>query len=213
MGEHKYQVVTSERRSSQQTIAQGLFTKLSLGDDCDTPPSFFRRNSFDIAAFDSLTEDDNLMLFTPAVPNLTGEDMDPFEPFGRALAAYHKRVKHVPYTKDGFTGLHQAFLAYAGAVIIAIVEPMNYGDLSGQEKQEAQLSLRLQGRFGKTVLKSLADSGTAKPVILVICTAANSITEGGIRPDPDAFGTVLCMKGYDAATLVQAAHTIFEGEG
>lgn len=197
-------------------VVQHLFSRLSLAESTSTRPHFFRLTLSDLAAFRSLSEDENIMLFTPAVPNLDGENMDPFEPLGRALTAYHERIKHVPFTRDGFTAMHSSFLAYADAVIVVFAEPMRGHDLglsSHANNREVQQSLQSQIRFGRDVLQNLKRGKEVKALILVACTGTTGVSEDGSpRSGPAAFGTVVCAKDYQADTLEDVAWTIFESE-
>ncbi|KAF2146034.1 uncharacterized protein K452DRAFT_294643 [Aplosporella prunicola CBS 121167] len=105
-------------------------------------PSFLRRSAPALAALRALHPQGILLLLTPAVPPLSSssssssssttssgstskqqqnEPMDPFEPLGRALSRYHRRIRHVPYVPTvGLTETHLAFLAHAAAVVLVV---------------------------------------------------------------------------------------------
>ena len=66
-----------------------------------------------------------LLLLTPSVPPIvrsnTAPNADPFEPLGRAIAQFHNRTRHVPYTLSaGVTSTHAAFLDRATAVVLVL---------------------------------------------------------------------------------------------
>ena len=66
-----------------------------------------------------------LLLLTPSVPPLPGPNytpnVDPFEPLGRAIARFHNRTRHVPYTLSaGVTSTHAAFLERAAAIVLVL---------------------------------------------------------------------------------------------
>ena len=66
-----------------------------------------------------------LVLLTPSVPPLATSTntstSDPFERFGRAIAGFHTRTRHVPYTLSaGLTSTHMAFIDRAAAVILVL---------------------------------------------------------------------------------------------
>ena len=66
-----------------------------------------------------------LLLLTPSVPSLPSPNStpnaDPFEPLGRAIARFHNRTRHVPYTlSTGVTSTHAAFLDRATAIVLVL---------------------------------------------------------------------------------------------
>ena len=66
-----------------------------------------------------------LVLLTPSVPPLAiatnTSTSDPFEHFGRAIAGFHPRTRHVPYTLSaGLTSTHMAFIDRAAAVVLVL---------------------------------------------------------------------------------------------
>ena len=69
-----------------------------------------------------------LLLLTPSVPplstSLNTPTADPFERLGRAIASFHPRIRHVPYTLSaGLTSTHTAFLDRAAAVVLVLCNP------------------------------------------------------------------------------------------
>ena len=105
-----------------------------------------------------------LLLLTPSVPPLStlalAPGCDPFEPLGRALADFHPRTRHVPYTLSaGLTSTHSAFLDRAAAVILVLCNPSSAFEESQEELIAAvQSQLRIREstpgaqRVGKVVL-------------------------------------------------------------
>lgn len=215
MGEQKYREVMSSQYSAPKHAAvEDLLASLSLRDDSLALYRSFRKNLNDLDAIKKLGEDQNIILFTPAVPNPTGEDMDPFEPLGRAMTRYHQRVKHVPFTKHGFTDVHRAFLEYGGAVVIVLAEPARS---SGSDhprstgRKDAEPGVRSQSQFGKDVMKALRELGVCMPLVLVVCAECGK-SSGPIKlaSEPDTFGTVLHVGAYDATCLEQIAWKMFD---
>lgn len=109
------------------------------------------------AAVRNLPEEQVILFFTPAIASRT--DSDPFEPLGRAIHSYHRKVRHVPYSLiDGFTYVHEAHLAHpsVGAVFIII--------LSGDDYEEKWLDQ--QKNFSDSVLKRTnRPDGTTLPSV------------------------------------------------
>jgi beta-N-acetylhexosaminidase len=67
---------------------------------------------------------DTILLLTPVVKPLNRSidqsyPVDPFETLGKAIAARHPRVRHVPYTAHGISTTHDTLIRQANAVIIA----------------------------------------------------------------------------------------------
>jgi len=105
-----------------------------------------------------------LLLLTPSVPPLPNSALntgsDPFEALGRALADFHPRTRHVPYTLSaGLTSTHNAFLDRASAVVFVLCNPSSAFEESQEELISAvQSQLRTREstpeaqRVGKIVL-------------------------------------------------------------
>lgn len=69
--------------------------------NADSLSSILRDSPDWLSYFRALHETDIIILLTPVVVPIIQdptEISDPFEPFGRALARRHSRVRHVPYT-------------------------------------------------------------------------------------------------------------------
>ncbi|KAI0503365.1 hypothetical protein F5B22DRAFT_629506 [Xylaria bambusicola] len=85
-----------------------------------------------------LGEGDIVLLLTPVITPHEQNGSDPFEPFGRTLAARHPWIRHVPYTaRNGITSTHVAFIKRAKVVIFIITNPPNSRQLSQVEIAEA----------------------------------------------------------------------------
>lgn len=154
----------------------------------------------------NLASSSTLLLFTPAVTpagkatNKTGENIDPFEPLGRALSRYHRRIRHVPYVpKIGFTETHDAFLSQADAVIVVICEPE-------QAKHEC---VGNQGDFADATHEALdnASFGGQFPLVLIRCGDSN----GTFWPDLMQFDNVMKCSTYDPEMAKQIARKLFDG--
>lgn len=66
---------------------------------------------------------EKILLLTPVVrplhPTPTGDvPVDPFETFGRSLAARHSKIRHAPYNVHGLTGIHLSLIRQASAIIL-----------------------------------------------------------------------------------------------
>lgn len=91
-----------------------------------------------------LNPKDRILLLTPVVRPLhhraPGEPtMDPFEPFGRALAARQKGVMHLPYTAHGITATHINHINMAAAVVFVTVNAKQpNGGYQGEFAAEVQ---------------------------------------------------------------------------
>ncbi|KAI1331955.1 hypothetical protein F5Y16DRAFT_210105 [Xylariaceae sp. FL0255] len=89
-----------------------------------------------------LEEDDIVLLLTPVVTPVTLSpeqySIDPFETLGRALAAKHPWIRHVPYTaRNGITNTHVSFIRRARVVIFVVSGRAGSGQLSQLEIAQA----------------------------------------------------------------------------
>ncbi len=139
-----------------------------------------------------LTEGDLLYVLTPVIapvePATNSVPTDPFEAFGRALAKYHRWVRHVPYLpRDGITEYHAAHINFARAIIFVISGPARPG-------QPSQVSLSEIARA----------AGGSRPHIILACC---SIQE--LDPIEDGFPTVIEVAGYSRSELESAADLLF----
>ncbi|KAM0813523.1 hypothetical protein AB5N19_13517 [Seiridium cardinale] len=136
-----------------------------------------------------LSDGDLLILLSPAVASSPDEHIrDHFEPFGRALAARHAWVRHVPYTPSrGIAGIHVAFIKKAKVVIFVVAG----ADISGQDTQIDMAA----------VARSMAEH---RPFVVVACR-----DEQDLDLDRTDFPTVLRLPGYAPAELEQAAAVLF----
>ena len=141
-----------------------------------------------------LGEGDLLYLLTPAVrppgpPVLDVAPTDPFEPLGRALAAIHPGIRHIPYmVRDGITQYHVNHLALAKAVIFVITGPPLYG-------QPSQVAL-------SQVVRSLTPN---RPQIVLVCC---SVRELG--PSDAYFPTLIESEDFSVHNLQSAAGIILD---
>ncbi|KAF2970057.1 hypothetical protein GQX73_g3563 [Xylaria multiplex] len=134
-----------------------------------------------------LSEGDIVLLLTPVVTPHEQNGSDPFEPFGRALAARHPWIRHVPYTaRNGITNTHVAFIKRAKAVVFVISSPPNSGQSS--QVEIADVSQRVEDE---------------KPHIVVVCGNAHDfgLTEA-------SFPTII-QSGPSPIDLLAAAAVLF----
>lgn len=210
MGEHKYQAAHGKPSVVESSNIDILFKQLSIDlDDLDLP-RFFRKNTSDLRSFRSLKRGQSIVLFTPAVKNPTGENMDPFEPLGRALCDYHSGVKHVPYTRTGFTLLHKELVHQADAVVFVLAEPKPERNPPSSGSPEPGESIRKQLKFGNVLLSQLKELETSVPLVVVVCADMGNVRESSSSSKgPHAFGTVVQANDFDDKTLKDVARAIF----
>lgn len=133
--------------------------------------------------------------------------MDPFEPFGRALAAHHKRIRHVPYVPiAGMTDTHLAFLKHAGAVAVVVCDVPNatHAKESRFEHQRAFAQAALNEMKKKEEEEESGIKATC-PVMLVLVT-------GRLQWRVDAFDdfeAVFVSRSYAPTVLVQISDLMF----
>ncbi|XDG02110.1 hypothetical protein ABKA04_001725 [Annulohypoxylon sp. FPYF3050] len=138
-----------------------------------------------------LGDGDIVVLLTPVVapaqPDVSGGS-DPFEPFGRALAARHPWIRHVPYTsRNGMTGTHAGFIKRAKAVVFVISGPPSAG-------QSSQVEIGLMARM----------VGEQRPQIIVACQNVHDL--GLMEAN---FPTIVQLQGYTPSDLQTAAAVLF----
>jgi len=135
-----------------------------------------------------LKEGDIVLLLTPVVTPYEQNGSDPFEPLGRALAARHPWIRHVPYTaQNGITDTHMGFIRRAKTVIFIVSGLPNAGQLS--QTEIAQVSMK---------------AGDAKTHIIIACDNARDV---GLTENN--FPTVLQLDGYSPIDLRAAAAALF----
>lgn len=135
-----------------------------------------------------LGEGDIVVLLTPVVTPYEQNGSDPFEPLGRALAARHPWIRHVPYTaRDGITNTHVVFIKRAKAVIFVISGPPTSG-----QKPQAEIA-----QVSRTV-------GEQKPHIIIAC---GNVQDVGIVET--SFPTIMQLSGYSPMELRPAAAVLF----
>lgn len=126
----------------------------------------------------------------PIEPTTPGQPpKDPFEPFGKALAKHHPRVRHVPYTAhNGITPYHEEHLQLASVIVFVISGPPD-------ASQPSQVDL-LQG-----VRSNRPDC----PLVVVVCCKRL-----GLGLPDDFFPTLVEVEDYSTAHLERAADVLFE---
>ena len=137
-----------------------------------------------------LSDNDIIAFLTPVVVPYHHEPstIDPFEPLGRAIAARHARVHHVPYTlADGITPIHVAHIKRARVVIFVISGPPGAG-----ERNQAECA---------DIAQIVAEH---RPQVVIACFSAQA---HGLRES--VFPTLLQIPGYSRSTLEEAAALLF----
>jgi len=163
-------------------------TTLSDSQSSSTPsqPNFIALSQTDISTLRTLPSSASIVLFTPAIPSTC--NIDPFEPLGKALSVYHRRVRHVPYLPSrGMTETHETFCHHAAFIIIVVCSAVNNSSLKGQRS------------FVRAVVGlTLASAAT---VLLV------EVGDGG--EEFEGVSTVLRCGDHRNATLNRVADLIF----
>ncbi|KAH6712146.1 hypothetical protein BKA61DRAFT_691844 [Leptodontidium sp. MPI-SDFR-AT-0119] len=136
----------------------------------------------------ALQETNVVILLTPVVIPISQDPTDisdPFEPFGRALAKRHPRIRHVPYTlRNGITSTHREFIKRGHVIILCFaVSP--------------DRPLRID--FADITFAVSDD----KPCIVVICKDTID------TQNPESFPTIVQAAGYSPPALEAAAALIF----
>ncbi|KAI1117323.1 hypothetical protein F5Y14DRAFT_439427 [Nemania sp. NC0429] len=133
-------------------------------------------------------EGDIILLLTPVVTPHEQNGSDPFEPFGRALAARHPWVRHVPYTaRNGITSTHASFIRLAKAVVFVISGPPD-------PRQTSQVEM---ADISRTI-------GAEKPHVIVAC---GNVQGFGLLET--SFSTIMQLSSYSSADLRTAAAVLF----
>jgi hypothetical protein len=144
----------SNKSSSSRSELSNLLNNLSLESSSDAAEE---------------AESGNLLLLTPYLhyppPNTPPSlAMDPFEPFGRALTAYHRRIQHVPYVaKRGMIDVHRELMAEAGAAIVVICDSSASSGLEGERLDR----VKDQERFARAIGKLTQRMGILSILVLV----------------------------------------------
>lgn len=163
-----------------------------------------RSSSEGLAAISNLSKAASILLFTPVITPARHEKAthwtgtDPFESFGRALSAYHKRIRHVPFIpKIGYTDTHAAFLSQADAIIVVVCEPED--DKDQRISHQMAFALRaLEAVQGK-------EANAANTLVLV-----QSVSEAHRLKANVGFKNVIEVSAYDDEVAKQIADAIFE---
>ncbi|EON61684.1 hypothetical protein W97_00900 [Coniosporium apollinis CBS 100218] len=211
MGELKYRSVKVEEKEvadSGPTVSS-LLQKATLNDTQLSSSAYFLwSKDATLEALRTLSVTDVLVLFTPVIPpppggssqssaRDSGQDqaMDPFEPLGRALSKYHRRIRHVPYVPAvGMTQTHMAFLQHAKAVVVVFCR--------GAMQAEDSVSEEGQLDFAQTACDEASGGGV--PALVVMVAGDEADTEC-----VDFCETVLCSFGYTPDALCGVADYIF----
>ncbi|KAM0328500.1 hypothetical protein ACHAQA_004907 [Verticillium albo-atrum] len=138
-----------------------------------------------------LAEEELILLLTPVIvpPAATPDAQDPFEPLGRALAAQHPFVRHVPYTKqDGITSTHTAFVERSRVIVFVINGPPSDG-----EPSQAKLA------------DAVSESSEERPLIIISCCDIRSHDLNA-----ESFATIIQTASITPSALAQAADLLFK---
>ncbi|KAI0472067.1 hypothetical protein GGR56DRAFT_105876 [Xylariaceae sp. FL0804] len=137
-----------------------------------------------------LGEGDVVVLLTPVIKPLEPNgDSDPFEPLGRALAARHPWIRHVPYSaRNGITSTHVGFIKRAKSVLFVITGPPT----AGQAPQA-------------DVAQVVRMVGHQRPLVILACRDIHDL--GLVEAD---FPTLVQLSSYAPADL-QASATLLLG--
>jgi len=112
-----------------------------------------------IPIYKKLNSNDPILLLTPVVqpihppPNGPNSAMDPFEHFGRALAARHPKVRHAPYTPAGIQETHTALIASSSFIILVTSNARN-----SERDEQAKFAREVLRLSGKKPLLAIAAS-------------------------------------------------------
>lgn len=156
----------------------------------------------------NLHESEIITLYTPFIPhspssNLS-QDMDPFEPLGRALP---RRVRHVPYRLDhGMTEIHTDFLSSSGAIIIVLCVTNNV-------LRHNRWAFEQQVGFARSITRRTAAithgfNAKLAPTILLLLVNNEQRGKAYIDSLPD-FPAVVEISDYSTAALTSAARVLF----
>ena len=189
MGELKSSVRRNHRKASDITK---LLQDTSLSER-PVEPSFQKVDRGQLSVWRGAPPSSNLVLFTPAIPSTS--DIDPFEPLGRALSAYHGQVRHVPYLPTrGMTTTHSTFCSVAGSIVIVACQIIEgYGPIS---------SASLRGQ--QHAVRDIRDVALANQIPIVLI-------EIGAVDCGHLFSTVIQCGGYTAGMLEMVTRLVFYG--
>ncbi|KAH7321555.1 hypothetical protein BKA65DRAFT_482010 [Rhexocercosporidium sp. MPI-PUGE-AT-0058] len=136
----------------------------------------------------ALQETDVVILLTPVVVPISQDPTDisdPFEPFGRALARRHPRIRHVPYTsRNGITSTHLGFIKRGHVIILCFA-------VSPDRPLQTEVA---------EMTFAVSDN---KPCIVVVCCSPMDTDVAGHFP------TVVQSEGYSPPALEAAAELVF----
>ncbi|GAP87625.1 putative glycoside hydrolase family 3 [Rosellinia necatrix] len=137
-----------------------------------------------------LEQGDIVLLLTPVVTPYEQNGIDPFEPFGKALASRHSWIRHVPYTsRNGITNTHVSFIKRAKAVIFVISGSPSPGQLPQAEIAEASRSTE-----------------GSRVHIIITCGTFHGLSTASFSAN---FRTIVQLSGYSSLDLGVAAAVLF----
>lgn len=186
MSEAEFNCQRHYRKTSDITkLLQDTTLSDSQSLSTSSQPNFIALSKTDLSTLRTLPSSASLVLFTPAIPSTS--NIDPFEPLGKALSVYHRKVRHVPYLPSrGMTGTHETFCHHAASIIIVVCSIVNNSNVKGQQN------------FARAVVGLTLANATA--ILLV------EVGDGG--GDFEGFSTVLRCGDLGNATLERVADLI-----
>ncbi|KAK3062640.1 hypothetical protein LTS18_003646 [Coniosporium uncinatum] len=186
------QPTVQSKPSTSIASLEGALKQTSLDETTIELPAV-RSSDSALSAFHVLDDDEDVVLFTPAIRSSSSQIMDPFEPLGRALSKHHVRVRHVPYVpKHGMTETHAAFLEHAGAAVVVLC------DVPPSSKVAAEL-YKQQHAFARAV----GQMSDEIPMLVVL------VSESSHSSSTLEFGTVLHVASFSPSALRGIAQSIF----
>lgn len=149
-----------------------------------------------------------LVLFTPfltpaGTDSPASNTSDPFEAFGRQLAAWHPNIRHVPYVATvGFTPTHRAFVNDCEAVITVICEP------AGATAAASKASMSEQHDFAEAAAKAFGDPGDVRHRDCRFVLVQFARPEVRWPAQHAVFENVIEVENYDEGQAEQLAEAI-----
>jgi hypothetical protein len=209
---------------------------------------FLRKVDDTVHELRSVDGADLLVLFTPVIPppshintkdkeevkkhEIQEEAMDPFEPLGRALCDFHKRVRHVPFLSGaGMKEIHRTFLENAGAVLLVLCEPFESETnttvtatppplesaptiskrKNGNATKSSRAYLGEQSSFAQELSGLIDELEYSVPVLLLIVATDRACADNLLQNKRlDGFDTVLFSDGYSPTALKELVEQVFK---
>jgi hypothetical protein len=180
-----------------------LLSSTTLTDTASNDISWLRYSSNDIRSIRSLPSKANIGLFTPAItppPGSPGANVDPFEPFGRAMGNFQQNIRHVPYVPaagQGLIDVHTKLAPSCSVIVVFIcVVEAGQGTMSG---------VRCQVKFAEDLAKWVKSWNLRMPLVLVKMGAT------GASLHVDGYSSEMACRAYSLGTLDRIAGAIFKG--